>query len=77
MYQCSECCLPYEEEQNAADCCIPVQEREESHTPRKHLLRPSATQHRCPSVTHGGKSWLVWLSVDEACPMCTFVYRPR
>lgn len=79
MYECFECNNRYEEEQKAINCCneSEIDDDGDIRISRKKFMKPGGKQHRCPNVNHGNKTWLVWLGVDEECPMCDYVYRPR
>lgn len=77
---CHGCGKEYSEheEEKAKKCCTQIIEFDDGDflLPRKYGT-PVARSHYCPNVTHGGKSWSVMLEVDENCPMCDYVYRPR
>jgi len=80
MFECFVCNKKYTDEQIAINCCTQIREFDDGDwlLPAKcNGIKPVLKQHRCPNVTHGNKTWVVWLKVDEKCPMCDYVYRPR
>ena len=79
MYECSYCGKVYKNEQEAIDCCskdIRYEDGDFKLSP-KCGMRPISKTHHCPNMDLDGKSWSTMLKVDEKCPMCNYVYRPR
>lgn len=78
MYECFACHQEYEKEEKAKNCCTQIRYFDDGDwaLPRK-IGKPFMTTHHCPNVTFGEKSWMVHLKVDEKCPMCDYVWRPR
>ena len=80
MYECFVCHKKYKNEYDAKDCCTWSTEFDDGDyllSRKQSRSKPVARQHICPNINHGNKKWIVWLNVDEKCPMCDFIYRPR
>jgi hypothetical protein len=71
LFECLECNISYKTLPEAFACC-----KDEEFFSASPSTIPVASQHICQNVTHGNKTWLVWLDANEECPMCDFIYRP-
>ena len=79
MFECFGCHRKYDLEKEAVECCTYTWEddSDDEYFQLGKYGTPVARTHFCPNVMHGGKNWSVMLKVEEKCPMCEYVYRPR